>query len=86
MIGVSSDPQVTSDRFRAELGLPFPLVGDADGVIGRAYGVRWPLLPWTDRVTYVIRPDRKVVVAHRGLRDTESHVAIACAYVARPPK
>ena len=36
VVGVSQDSQATNDRFRASLGLPFPLVGDPTGTILRA--------------------------------------------------
>jgi peroxiredoxin Q/BCP len=42
VVGVSGDTQETNGRFGESLGLPFPLVGDPDGTILKAYRVRWP--------------------------------------------
>ena len=44
MVGVSGDPQERNDEFRKSLDLPFPLVGDPEGKILRAYDVRWPII------------------------------------------
>jgi peroxiredoxin len=82
VIGVSADRQETNDRFRSSLDLPFPLLGDRDGAIMRAYRVRWPLLGWARRVTYVIGPDRKVSMVFNSERDAAGHVARARQTVA----
>lgn len=83
MIGVSRDPQETSDRFRASLGLPFALVGDPEERIIRAYDVRWPIVGMTQRVTYVIaRSARKVRLAFHSELDMDAHSAQACRALA----
>lgn len=74
MVGVSTDPQAESERFRESLSLPFPLVGDEGGGIVRAYGVRWPLLGRARRVTFVIGKDRKVRLAYGSEIDVQAHV------------
>jgi peroxiredoxin Q/BCP len=72
VIGVSADPQDESDRFRETLCLPFPLVGDSQGRVLRAYGVRWPLLGLARRVSFLIGRDRRIRMAlHDELRVTE---------------
>jgi thioredoxin-dependent peroxiredoxin len=74
VVGVSTDPQAESDRFRESLSLPFPLVGDPDGAIVRAYGVRWPVVGRARRVTFVIGKDRKVRLAYGNELDMQAHV------------
>jgi len=79
---VSRDPQETSDRFRASLGLPFSLVGDPEERIIRAYRVRWPIVGLTQRVTYVIGRNRKVRLAFHSELDMDAHSAEVCKALA----
>jgi peroxiredoxin len=74
VIGVSADSQETSDSFCESLRLPFPLVGDPQGHLLRAYKVRWPVIGMAQRVTYVIGKDRKIRMAWHDERDVEEHV------------
>jgi peroxiredoxin len=83
VIGVSADDQATLDRFRAALELPYPLVGDSEKRILKAFGVRIPVLGLARRVTFVIGKDRRIESVHESAFDPESHVATACAFVAR---
>lgn len=83
MIGVSADDQETSDRFAASLELPFAMVGDPQGEVLRAFGVRIPVLGLARRVTFVIGKDRRIRSVHESQFDAESHVAQACAFVRR---
>jgi thioredoxin-dependent peroxiredoxin len=82
VIGVSRDPQETSDRFRESLGLPFSLVGDPGEGIIRGYDVRWPIVGLTQRVTYVIGRNRKVRVAFHSELNMDAHSAQACQVLA----
>jgi thioredoxin-dependent peroxiredoxin len=79
VVGVSADRAETAERFRASLELPYPMVGDPEGRILRAYQVRWPLLGLARRVTYVVGRDRKVRFAFRSERNVDGHVAQAVA-------
>ena len=79
VVGVSPDEQESSERFRASLGLPYPLVGDPDGVIGRAYDVRWPVIGRFKRVTYLIARNHKVRLALHDEFRMGAHAAQACA-------
>jgi len=81
-VGISRDDQATNDRFRESLGLPYPLLGDADGTISKAYGVRWPLIGLNRRVTYLVARNRKVRLAFHSEFDTDGHVNEACAALA----
>jgi peroxiredoxin len=84
VVGVSRDPQETSDRFRESLGLPFPLVGDPDEKILRAYKVRWPILGLARRVTYLVAKNRKVRLAFHSELNIDAHVSKTCEALARP--
>jgi peroxiredoxin len=78
VVGVSTDAQATNDRFRKSLDLPFPLVGDPDGAIGKAYGVRWPIVGVHRRASFVIGEDASVREAFWSELDAAEHVAQAC--------
>ena len=84
VVGVSRDSQATCDAFRESLGLPYPLVGDPEGAILRAYKVRWPVVGLAQRVTYVVGQDHGVRVAFHSEFDVKAHVTEACAALARP--
>jgi len=83
VVGVSTDPPAKAERFRRELDLPFPMVGDPSGDIVRAYGVRWPIVGWARRATYVIGTDRRVMVAYHSEMAVDQHAARACSALAR---
>lgn len=85
VVGVSADTQERAEAFRAALDLPFPMVGDPAGVILRAYRVRWPLVGWAQRVTFVIGRDGTVRDAHHSELSGKGHVAQACRTVAKEP-
>lgn len=74
VVGISTDDGATQCRFAESLRAPFPMIGDKDRSIAKAYQVLWPLVGLTRRVTFVIGPDRKIeavfhheinIVAHR---------------------
>jgi peroxiredoxin Q/BCP len=84
VVGVSKDPQDVSDRFRESLGLPYPLVGDPDGAILKAYKVTWPFVGLAQRVTYVVARNHKVRLAFHSELDIEAHMEKACGALAAP--
>jgi peroxiredoxin Q/BCP len=63
LIGVSADTTDSHKSFAAHYKLPFLLVSDPDGTIGRAYGV--PFQGHHARQTFVIGPDGNVRKAYR---------------------
>ena len=79
MVGVSRDSQDTSDRFKKSLDLPYALVGDEEGRVVTAFKVRWPVIGWAQRVTYLVGKDRKVRLAVHSELDIPAHVREACA-------
>jgi peroxiredoxin len=54
VIGVSSDEHETQCRFAESTGAKFPMIGDSDRALAKAFGVLWPLLPLAKRVTFVV--------------------------------
>lgn len=63
--GVSTGSVGTHAKFAKVFGLPFPVLADPDKAVCRAYGVLGPLGLWTNRISYLIGPDRKVIDAVR---------------------
>ena len=63
------------------LDLPFPLVGDPEGKILRAYDVRWPIVGLAQRVTYAIGRNNQVLLAFHSELNMDSHAAKACETV-----
>lgn len=68
-----------NDRFAKKLGLTYPLVGDPEASIVRAYDVRWPAIGKAQRVTYLIGRDSRVELAFHSERKVLEHVARAKA-------
>ena len=62
VIGISSDPEESHQRFATQHHLPFILLSDRGGVVRKRYGVpsTFGLLP--GRVTYII--DKQGIVRH----------------------
>jgi len=56
VVGVSTDDRDTQCRFATSLAAPFPMLGDHDRSICRAYKVLWPLIGVAHRITYVLSP------------------------------
>jgi thioredoxin-dependent peroxiredoxin len=83
-VGVSGDSQELNDRFRQSLDLPFPLVGDPEGTILKAYKVRWPLVGIAQRVTYVVNAKGRIRVAFHSEFEFDAHAAKACEFAADP--
>jgi peroxiredoxin Q/BCP len=66
VLGVSTDPVKSHDKFVEKFKLPFPLLADEDKQIVEAYGV-WGeksfmgrKYPGTHRVTFLIGPDGRI--------------------------
>jgi thioredoxin-dependent peroxiredoxin len=84
VVGISRDDQATNDRFRESLGLPYPLVGDAEGRICGAYHVNWPLIGKAKRVTYLVGRDQRIRLAFHDEFKMHAHAAKACEVLAEP--
>jgi len=67
--GVSTQSVRTHARFAGRFGLDYPVLADPDKRVCRAYGVLGPFGLWTNRVSYLIGPDRTIIEAVKaGLR------------------
>ncbi len=71
VVGISIDDHQTQCAFADITGVPFPMIGDADGEIGRRYGVVRPFLKLAKRVTFIV--DREGVV--RGVFEHEFQIS-----------
>jgi peroxiredoxin Q/BCP len=60
VLGVSIDSHDVQCRFAAQHETRFPMIGDADGAISRAYGVKRAIFPVAKRVTFVIDPQGRI--------------------------
>ena len=63
--GVSTQSVRSHARFAERFGLDFPVLSDPDKRVCRAYGVLGPFGWWTNRVSYRIGADRRIVDAVR---------------------
>ncbi len=79
MIGVSADGHERQAEFAASLALPFPMIGDDKGKIGRQYGVLWPFIGVDRRVTFIIDKEGIVKSVHNSELDPTGHVDDALA-------
>jgi peroxiredoxin Q/BCP len=80
VVGVSKDTPAAQKKWKEKLGLPFPLLSDADTTVQQAYGV-WQeknmygnKVMGTVRTTVVIGPDGKVEKVFPKVK-VEGHVA-----------
>lgn len=61
VIGVSFDTADSHNKFAAKYGLGFELLADPDGKISDAYGTRWGAKDLSQRVSFLIGLDGKIV-------------------------
>jgi peroxiredoxin len=73
VVGISTDDLATQCDFARSIKTPFPMIGDKDSVISRAYGVLWPLIGVAKRVTYVINPAQQIEAVFHHELDVKSH-------------
>ena len=73
LVGVSTDDHDTQCLFAKEMRTPFPMIGDADKKISRAYGVLWPILERPMRVTFVVGPRRTIEAVFHHEIDVKQH-------------
>jgi peroxiredoxin len=82
IIGVSSDPIATLDKFSvSECRSKFPVAADADQKIEKAYDAILVLKPsLANRTSYVITPDGKIAYTYTSL-DPDKHIENTMAAV-----
>lgn len=75
VLGISRDSNEFSQQWRAEKGLPFPLLADEDGSVREAFGIKKDLFGLLDgRETYVVGKDGKVKMKFNSQFQPEKHV------------
>ncbi len=72
-VGLSRDDVETQARFRAELGLDYPLIADADGSVSKVLDVKRPGPLWSKRKTIVLDTDLTVLGVISSESDMEVH-------------
>ena len=81
VIGVSHDGIDKLKKFSvSECRNKFAVAADPDGKVIGAYDAKIPLVPIADRISYVITPDHKVVLAYKDM-NPDQHVALTMAAV-----
>lgn len=65
IVGVSTQSVGSHAKFAARFKLPYPVLADPDKAVCRAYGVLGPMGLWTNRVSYLIGPNARVIDAVR---------------------
>jgi peroxiredoxin len=69
VVGISTDSFAVQCSFAAAMGATFPMIGDREHTIARAYDVLWGPLPIARRVTYVVDAGGRVhAVFHHDFR------------------
>ncbi len=82
VIGVSHDPIDTLNKFSVtECRNKFAVASDADLKITKAYDARLLITSYSNRTSYVIAPDGKIIYAYSAL-DPDKHVENTLAAVA----
>lgn len=73
LVGISTDSLATQCDFAKSTKAPFPLIGDDDSSISRAYDVLWPIIGVPQRVTYVVSKAQVIEAVFRHEIDIKAH-------------
>ena len=60
VVGISTDTPAKQCEFAESLRVTFPMVGDYEGKVTRAYGVKWPVVNKARRVTFIVGPTQHI--------------------------
>jgi thioredoxin-dependent peroxiredoxin len=71
-------------RFKAELKAPYPFIADPDGKLVKLFDVKTPVLSMSQRFTFVIGPERKVLEVQSGSDALDPQAAIQSCPVRKP--
>jgi peroxiredoxin Q/BCP len=74
VLGVSYDSPEKNRSFADKNSLPFRLLSDSDHELANAVGAARALLPVAKRVSYLVGPDGRVLVAYPDV-DPSTHAA-----------
>jgi peroxiredoxin len=73
LVGISTDDTQTQCRFADSLRVPFPMIGDHDKRIAKAYGVLWPVIGVPRRYTFVVGVDMQIEAVFHHELDVKQH-------------
>jgi peroxiredoxin Q/BCP len=74
VLGVSYDSPTTNRAFAEKNSLPFLLLSDSDHELAKEVGAARALLPYAKRISYLVGPDGRVLVAYPDV-DPDTHAA-----------
>lgn len=81
IVGISNDKIETLNKFSvSECQSKFPVGADSDRKIMKSYDATLPIVSMSNRTSYVIAPDGKVIYSYTAL-DPDGHVANTMAAV-----
>jgi peroxiredoxin Q/BCP len=78
-LGISADSVDRQRRFRDEHSFDYPLLSDPDKAVAKQFGVKRALLPLSQRATFVIDTDRRVLAVIKSETNMEKHADDALA-------
>lgn len=81
VVGISTDDLETQCDFAGQHEVTFPLLGDKDRAISRAYDVVGRVLPLDRRVTYVIDPEGAIVARFEHAFQVSKHLDEVLAFL-----
>jgi len=64
VFGVSFDTPGKNRKFAEKNGLPFRLLSDRDHELAKSVGAARTLIPFAKRISYLVGPDGRVLVAY----------------------
>jgi peroxiredoxin Q/BCP len=85
VIGISLDSYATQCQFASRMGAPFPMIGDRDGAISKAYRVQRSWLPFDKRTTYVLDEEGVVRAAFQHEFEVVRHVESVVKFLQTSP-
>ncbi len=77
VFGVSTDTIESHEKFKAEYRLPFELLSDRDGTVSSLYGVYNKLFKISNRVTFIIDREGKILSVTKNMFSPKMHIDAA---------
>ena len=77
VFGVSTDTIESHEKFKAEHKLPFELLSDRDGTVSGLYGVYNKLFRISNRVTFIISREKKIISITKNMFSPKAHIDAA---------
>ncbi len=77
VFGISLDSIESHEKFKKEYDLPFDLLSDKDGKVARLYGAYNGLFRISNRVTFIIDSDGKIVSITKNMFAPKAHIKAA---------